>query len=107
TPARVSPGALRQLRDGVRLDDGITAPAKVSHPEPGLVRITIHEGKNRQVRRMFDAVGHDVTRLVRTRIGPLSDRTLAPGAWRELHAAERRSLIEAVAGEPRRYDSPT
>jgi len=107
TPARVSPGALRQLRDGVHLDDGITAPAKVSHPEPGLVRITIHEGKNRQVRRMFEAVGHNVTRLVRTRIGPLSDRTLAPGAWRELEAAERRSLIEAVAGDPPQYDSPT
>ena len=107
TPARVSPGALRQLRDGVQLDDGITAPAKVSHPEPGLVRITIHEGKNRQVRRMFEAVGHNVTRLVRTRIGPLSDRTLAPGAWRELAAAERRSLIEAVAGDPPQYDSPT
>jgi len=79
----------------------------VSHPEPGLVRITIHEGKNRQVRRMFEAVGHDVTRLVRTRIGPLSDRTLAPGAWRELNAAERRSLIEAVAGDSPQYDSPT
>ena len=79
----------------------------MSHPEPGLVRITIHEGKNRQVRRMFDAVGHDVTRLVRTRIGPLSDRSLAPGEWRELHAAERRRLIEAVPGQPPRYESPT
>ena len=79
TPARVSPGALRQLRDGVELDDGITAPAQVSQPSPGVLRITIHEGRNRQVRRMCEAVGHPVTRLVRTRIGPLSDRTLAPG----------------------------
>jgi 23S rRNA pseudouridine2605 synthase len=97
---RVSPGGLRRLRDGVELDDGITAPAKVSQPEPGLLRITIHEGRNRQVRRMCEAVGHPVIRLVRTRIGPLSDRTLEPGAWRELEAAERRSLIEAVAADP-------
>ena len=104
---RVSPGGLRLLRDGVELDDGITAPAKVSQPEPGLLRITIHEGRNRQVRRMCEAVGHPVTRLVRTRIGPLSDRTLVPGAWRELEAAERRSLIEAVAAEPGQYNRST
>ena len=67
------PGALRRLRDGVELDDGITAPAKVSQPSPGVLRITIHEGRNRQVRRMCEAVGHPVTRLVRMRIGPLRD----------------------------------
>ncbi len=104
---RVSPGALRHLRDGIALDDGTTAPARVSQPEPGLLRITIHEGRNRQVRRMCEAVGHPVTRLVRTRIGPLSDRALAPGSWRELDAAERRSLIEAVAADQRQYDHPT
>ncbi len=104
---RVSPGGLRRLRDGVELDDGITAPAKVSQPEAGLLRITIHEGRNRQVRRMCEAVGHPVTRLVRTRIGPLTDRSLAPGSWRDLEAAERRSLIEAVAEEQRRYDRST
>lgn len=106
TGGRVSPGGLRQLREGVELDDGITSPAKVSQPEPGLVRITIHEGRNRQVRRMFEAIGHVVTRLVRTRIGPITDRGLAPGAWRELDAAERRALIEAVAQESPRYDHP-
>jgi 23S rRNA pseudouridine2605 synthase len=104
---RVSPGDLRRLRDGIELDDGLTAPAKVSQPEPGLLRITIHEGRNRQVRRMCEAVGHPVTRLVRTRIGPLSDRTLAPGAWRDLDAAERRSLIEAVAAEQHQYNRST
>lgn len=93
----VSPGGLRRLRDGIELEDGMTAPAKVSQPEPGLLRLTIHEGRNRQVRRMCDAIGHPVRRLVRTRIGPLTDRTLAPGEWRELTAAQRRSLIEAVA----------
>lgn len=100
----VSAGHLRQLRQGVELDDGITAPARVSQPEPGLLRLTIHEGRNRQVRRMCDFVGHPVTRLVRTRIGPLSDRSLKPGEWRELTAAERRSTTEAVAESARQYD---
>ena len=94
---RVAPGALRRLREGVELDDGVTAPAQVSQPSPGVLRITIHEGRNRQVRRMCEAVGHPVLRLVRTRIGPIVDRTLAPGAWRELTPAERRALAEAVA----------
>ena len=87
----------RQLRDGVELEDGVTAPAKVSQPAPGVLRITIHEGRNRQVRRMCAAVGHPVTRLVRTRIGPLSDRRLKPGTWRALEPAEIRALAEAVS----------
>ncbi|MGH9272216.1 MAG: pseudouridine synthase [Ilumatobacteraceae bacterium] len=94
---RVSPGALRRLREGVELDDGRTAPAKISQPEPGVLRITIHEGRNRQVRRMCEAIGHPVTRLVRTRIGPLQDRRLAPGAWRALSADEVRRLAIATA----------
>ena len=77
---RVAPGAIRQLREGVELDDGPTAPAKVSQPEPGLLRLTIHEGRNRQVRRMCEAVGHPVRRLVRTRFGPIRARSLTPGA---------------------------
>ncbi len=103
----VSAGQLRQLREGIELEDGITAPAKVSQPETGLLRLTIHEGRNRQVRRMCDAVGHPVTRLVRTRIGPLSDRSLAPGDWRELTAAERRATTEAVAESAHQYDPPS
>ena len=88
-------GALRRLREGVELDDGTTAPARVSKPEPGLVRLTIHEGRNRQVRRMLEAVGHPVERLVRVRIGPVTDRRLAPGAWRLLTDDERRALEAA------------
>ena len=56
----VSAGSIRLLREGVQLDDGVTAPAKVSQPDPGVVRITIHEGRNRQIRRMCEAVGHRV-----------------------------------------------
>jgi 23S rRNA pseudouridine2605 synthase len=89
-------GALRRLREGVELGDGITAPARASQPEPGLVRLTIHEGRNRQVRRMLEAVGHPVERLVRVRIGPVTDRRLAPGAWRLLTDDERRALEAAT-----------
>ncbi len=101
----VSAGALRSLRDGVELEDGVTAPARVSQPAPGVLRITIHEGKNRQVRRMCEAVGYPVMRLVRTRIGPITDRNLRPGEWRELSVAERKALTESVAEQTRRYDS--
>jgi 23S rRNA pseudouridine2605 synthase len=96
TPA---PGALRALREGVELDDGLTAPAEVGVLAPGVLRIVIHEGRNRQVRRMCDAIGHRVLRLVRTRIGPLRDTTLAPGQWRTLDAEEVRAL--AAAAGPR------
>jgi 23S rRNA pseudouridine2605 synthase len=90
-------GALRRLREGVELDDGTTAPARASQPQPGLVRLTIHEGRNRQVRRMLEAVGHPVERLVRVRIGPVTDRRLPPGAWRLLTDDERRALEAATA----------
>ena len=92
-----APGALRALRRGVELEDGMTAPARVALLSPTVLRITIHEGKNRQVRRMCEAVGHPALRLVRTRIGALVDRRLAPGQWRELTAVEVRGLAE-VAG---------
>lgn len=91
-----SRGALRRLRDGVELDDGRTAPAQVSMPDPGLLRIVIHEGRNRQVRRMCEAIGHPVLRLVRTRIGPLQDPGLAPGEFRALTVAEVRALERAA-----------
>ncbi|MBI3257620.1 MAG: rRNA pseudouridine synthase, partial [Actinobacteria bacterium] len=88
-PTRAS---LRRLREGVDLDDGVTSPAKVALTPPHLLTITIHEGRNRQIRRMCEAVGHPVIRLVRTRIGPLVDRRLPPGSWRELTRDEVRSL---------------
>jgi 23S rRNA pseudouridine2605 synthase len=94
--------ALAQLRNGVTLDDGVrTAPARVALLGPGLVRIVIHEGRYRQVRRMLDAVGHPVRRLVRTRIGPLTDQRLQAGSWRPLTPAEVRAL-SAAAGPQRR-----
>lgn len=100
--ARLSESQLRRLRDGVELDDGPTAPAKVSQRSDMTLSMTIHEGRNRQIRRMIEAVGHDVERLVRTRIGPLTDTKLRPGAWRELSLAERKALIEAMSTDRRR-----
>ena len=88
--------ALRRLREGVELDDGPTAPAEVSMPQEGLLKLVIHEGRNRQVRRMCAAIGHPVIRLVRVRIGPISDKELAAGAWRTLTAEEVRSLYAAA-----------
>lgn len=96
TPTR---GEIRRLREGIELDDGPTAPARVTAVDDSLLRITIHEGRNRQVRRMCEAIGHPVTRLVRTRIGPLVDRRLKPGEWRELTREEVRTLEIAVGGE--------
>jgi 23S rRNA pseudouridine2605 synthase len=93
---RLRPTEIRRLREGVVLEDGVTAPARVALVEPTLARITIHEGRNRQVRRMCAAVGHPVVRLVRVRIGPLADRSLAPGEWRPLSFAEVRSLATAA-----------
>jgi len=81
---KVPRGGLRQLREGIQLDDGLTSPARVSQIQDGVIKIVIHEGKNRQVRRMFQAIEHPVQRLIRTRIGNLVDRTLQSGQWREL-----------------------
>lgn len=94
-PAR---GSLRRLREGVELDDGPARAVAVSMPEPSVVRIVVREGRNRLVRRMCEAVGHPVIRLVRTRIGPLSDRKLPPGQWRELTRSEVRELERQGSG---------
>jgi len=94
TPTRAS---LRALREGIALTDGMTAPAEAALLAPGVIRLTIHEGRNRQVRRMCEAIGHPVTRLVRSRIGPLADRRLKPGTWRVLTGDELRSLEKAAA----------
>jgi 23S rRNA pseudouridine2605 synthase len=90
---------MRLLVAGVELDDGPAAAdsARVVARRPGgaAVEIVLHEGRNRQVRRMLEVVGHPVRRLVRTRIGPLVDHTLTPGAWRDLTIDEVRALYAA------------
>jgi 23S rRNA pseudouridine2605 synthase len=83
-----SDGTLQQLRSGVELDDGPTAPAKVRRLTKNILELTIHEGRNRQVKRMLEAVGHPVTRLHRSEYAGLNVEGLDPGRWRELTSDE-------------------
>ncbi|HEX5852039.1 MAG TPA: pseudouridine synthase [Solirubrobacteraceae bacterium] len=84
--------ALRELRAGVRLEDGVTAPARTRRVSQHVLELTIHEGRNRQVRRMCDAVGRPVLELTRIAFGPLALGDLKPGAHRRLGDAEVRRL---------------
>jgi 23S rRNA pseudouridine2605 synthase len=93
-----TPEAVRRLRRGVVLDDGVTAPARVNLLRPDAARVVVHEGRNRQVRRMCEAVGCPVLRLVRSRLGPLRDPALGPGQWRHLSPAEVTQLWAAAGG---------
>ncbi len=90
---------LRRLRSGVELDDGLTAPAEVwlkeHHRDGAVLEVILHEGRNRQVRRMFKAVSHPVLQLERIAMGPLRLHDLAQGKWRELSEAELTELREA------------
>ena len=96
-PPRLSPRALRALREGVELDDGRTGPARVRQPRPGVLEIAIREGRKRQVRRMCEAVGHRVTELQRVAFGPLGLRGLGPGESRRLTRPEVERLRLASA----------
>jgi 23S rRNA pseudouridine2605 synthase len=91
----------RRLRAGVELDDGRTAPADVRRLDGARIELTIHEGRNRQVKRMFEAVGHRVRRLHRSRFGPLDVEGLEPGRWRELEPDEVERLRSIAAPPPR------
>jgi 23S rRNA pseudouridine2605 synthase len=83
---------LNKLSVGVELEDGLTAPAKVRRLEEGKIELSIHEGRNHQVKRMLAAVGLKVTRLHRRQYGPLKLDGLKPGHWRDLTSAEVKSL---------------
>ncbi len=91
---------LRQLREGINLEDGPAAADRAAllahNGAEALVEITIHEGRNRIVRRMFDALGHPLTRLVRTRIGPVLLADLKAGQTRELTSKELGTLMASV-----------
>lgn len=94
------------LRKGILLQDGMTAPADVEWIDydeannASIIDITIHEGRNRQVRRMFDAVGYPVLALTRMSIGPIQLKGIAPGTWRKLHPAEVKALMALVYASP-------
>jgi len=91
---------LKKLASGVMLEDGMTAPARVKKEKlsetNSWIDITIHEGRNRQVRRMCDALGHPVLKLKRTKVGPLEIGQLEPGEFRELTKSEIMAMLEAA-----------
>ncbi len=95
----IGPAELRQLRVGVQLEDGPARAEAVTRlkaaPGRTRLRVTLREGRNREVRRMFEALGHGVERLVRVSYGPVRLGSLAPGAWRRLTANEILSLSAA------------
>ena len=98
---KLSPSEIASLVNGVTLDDGMTAPARVTRVNPTVsgdtsFLITIHEGKNRQIRRMLEAIGHRTLRLKREKFGPLYLGDLKPGETRRLTQDEMRSLRHAL-----------
>jgi 23S rRNA pseudouridine2605 synthase len=99
--APIKEEALEQLRMGVELDDGRTAPAEAKRIAPDKIELTIREGRKRQVRRMLDAVGHPVKSLQRVQFGPLK-LDLGEGAFRQLTKAE----IERLRNAPGAFEQP-
>lgn len=96
----LKPATIRQLLDGIELEDGPARAdtVKIMSKAPGrtLVEMSLHEGRNRIVRRMFDAVGHPVRRLTRTAIGPVRRGNLRTGEVRELDPKELGQLLDIV-----------
>lgn len=94
---RVTDGHVRSLSEGIDLDDGLaraeSARVLDRSGDRTIVELVLTEGRKREVRRMFEAIGVDVSRLVRTSIGPVSDRTLQPGGFRPLTFDETRGLL--------------
>jgi 23S rRNA pseudouridine2605 synthase len=103
--------AISQLQTGIELEEGLTSPAQVTvlrhHPQESVLEITIHEGKNRQVRRMFEHIEHPVKRLKRIQFGPLHLGPLPSGQWRWLSAEEWNALYFAVGLTPPAYPFQT
>jgi 23S rRNA pseudouridine2605 synthase len=97
---RVRPLVARRLREGIELEDGPVAADSVSidqaEADRSMLTLTLHEGRNRIVRRMFDAVGHPVRRLTRTSVGPVRLAGLRSGQMRELTRAELGPLLDSV-----------
>jgi 23S rRNA pseudouridine2605 synthase len=89
---RPDDAALRRLAEGVELDDGRTAPARVRRLAPSKIELTLHEGRKHQVKRMLAAVGHPVRRLHRSTYAGLTLEGLEPGRWRELEPSEVQRL---------------
>ncbi len=99
---KVKPQDIQALRRGIKLEDGMTAPCDaevLDSPQGMVVGLTIHEGRNRQVRRMFETLGYDVRKLDRISYAGLSLARLKRGAWRYLDENEVRALKNLVRGK--------
>ena len=97
--------AIERLRAGVVLDDGVrTARAEItlvkSTDANAWFEVILHEGRNQQIRRMFDLIGHSVVKLRRVRIGPLTDQGLRPGEWRYVSPFEVDQVLKGKQAEP-------
>jgi 23S rRNA pseudouridine2605 synthase len=84
---------LNQLSNGIKLEDGMTAPAKARRLADNKIELVIHEGRNHQVKRMLAAVGLPVKKLHRSQYGEIKLDNLKPGQWRELTSAEVQKLL--------------
>jgi 23S rRNA pseudouridine2605 synthase len=93
---RPSDDALARLAQGIELDDGPTAPARVRRLGPSRVEVAIHEGRKHQVKRMLEAVGYPVLSLHRSRYAGLTPAGLEPGQWRELEPDELELVRAAI-----------
>lgn len=105
------PAKLRALETGIELEDGVTAPAEikmleVKAPNSATISLRIHEGRNRQVRRMFEAIGNEVIHLKRTTLGPLHLKDLPVSQWRELTEQEVNQLYHAAGLRPGGRSAP-
>ena len=105
----ISPEQIAELEQGVLLEDGKTAPARVSlleaQPSRSRIRLVVHQGRKRMVKRMCDAVGHPVLELHRTAVGPVSADDLEAGAWRHL-SEEEVAALKNLVGLMDGQDSP-
>jgi 23S rRNA pseudouridine2605 synthase len=95
---------IRRLMTGIELEDGIARARRAkliqATPDQGMIELVMTEGRNREIRRMMEVVGHPVQRLVRTAIGPLADRRLGAGEWRRLDSHEVAGLYKAAGTQP-------
>jgi len=95
---------MRRLVAGVELDDGVAKARRAkliqATPDQGLIELVMTEGRNREIRRMLALLGHPVQRLVRTAIGPLTERNLGAGEWRRLDTQEVAALYKAAGTQP-------
>jgi 23S rRNA pseudouridine2605 synthase len=101
-----SENAIKRLRSGIRLDDGNrTAPAQIAPLQKtqtnAWFEVTLHEGRNQQIRRMFDAIGHSVLKLSRVQIGPIEESKLPTGQWRLLTPGEVKKFYRAPTSRRR------